>query len=148
MAAKENHIEILRVEIEYDSKKWHLYLNDGLIKTASRSQDLVDHILFLRNLVYKEINILEIYNRNSRSTHRVNHWRLARLVLDAEERMQRDEKLFKQNSKIRDRVTESSYLQSYNKKLHRRQPIQPIKSEVKRHDPKILRPILRDEKTW
>ena len=148
MAAKENHIEILRVEIEYDSKKWHLYLNDGLIKTASRSQDLVDHILFLRNLVYKEINILEIYNRNSRSTHRVNHWRLARLVLDAEERMQRDEKLFKQNSKIRDRVTESSYLQSYNKKLHRRQPIKPIKSEVKRHDPKILRPILRDEKTW
>ena len=148
MAAKENHIEILRVEIEYDSKKWHLYLNDGLIKTASRSQDLVDHILFLRNLVYKEINILEIYNRNSRSTHRVNHWRLARLVLDAEERMQRDEKLFKQNSKIRDRVTESSYLQSYNKKLHRRQPIKPIKSEVKRHDPKILRPILREEKTW
>tara|TARA_R110000822_G_scaffold68107_1_gene165656 strand:+ start:43 stop:489 length:447 start_codon:yes stop_codon:yes gene_type:complete len=148
MAAKENHIEILRVEIEYDSKKWHLYLNDGLIKTASRSQDLVDHILFLRNLVYKEINILEIYNRNSRSTHRVNHWRLARLVLDAEERMQRDEKLFKQNSKIRDRVTESSYLQSYNKKLHRRQPIKPIRAEVKRHDPKILRPILRDEKTW
>ena len=148
MAAKENHIEILRVEIEYDSKKWHLYLNGGLIKTASRSQDLVDHILFLRNLVYKEINILEIYNRNSRSTHRVNHWRLARLVLDAEERMQRDEKLFKQNSKIRDRVTESSYLQSYNKKLHRRQPIKPIRAEVKRHDPKILRPILRDEKTW
>ena len=148
MAAKENHIEILRVEIEYDSKKWHLYLNDGLIKTASRSQDLVDHILFLRNLVYKEINILEIYNRNSRSTHRVNHWRLARLVLDAEERMQRDEKLFKQNSKIRDRDTETSYLQSYNKKLHRRQPIKPIRAEVKRHDPKILRPILRDEKTW
>ena len=148
MAAKQNNIEILPIEIEYDSKKWRLYLEGTLIKTASRGQDLVDHILFLRSVLSKEINILEIYNRNSRSTHRVNHWRLARLVLDAEERMQRDEKLFKQNSKIRDRVTESSYLQSYNKKLHRRQPIKPIKSEVKRHDPKILRPILRDEKTW
>ena len=40
------------------------------------------------------------------------------------------------------------FLVKYNRKLHRRQPIQPIKSEVKRHDPKILRPILRDEKTW
>ena len=136
------------IEIEYDSKKWHLYLNGGLIKTASRSQDLIEDILFLRNLVHKEIKVLEIYNRNSRSTHRVNHWRLARLVLDAEEKMLEVERVSKQNSKIKDRVTESSYLQSYNRKLHRRQPIQPIKSEVKRHDPKILRPILRDEKTW
>ena len=131
MAAKENHIEILRVEIEYDSKKWHLYLNGGLIKTASRSQDLIEDILFLRNLVHKEIKVLEIYNRNSSSTHRVNHWRLSRLVLNTESDME-----------------EVEFLVKYNRKLHRRQPIQPIKSEVKRHDPKILRPILRDEKTW
>ena len=131
MAAKENHIEILAVEIEYDSKKWHLYLNGGLIKTASRGQDLVDHILFLRSVVSKDINILEIYNRNSSSTHRVNHWRLSRLVLNTESDME-----------------EVEFLVKYNRKLHRRQPIQPIKSEVKRHDPKILRPILRDEKTW
>ena len=131
MAAKENHIEILAVEIEYDSKKWHLYLNGGLIKTASRSQDLIEDILFLRNLVHKEIKVLEIYNRNSSSTHRVNHWRLSRLVLNAESDME-----------------EVEFLVKYNRKLHRRQPIQPIKSEVKRHDPKILRPILRDEKTW
>ena len=148
MSDQNPRIEILRLEIEYDSKKWHLYLNGGLIKTASRSQDLIEDILFLRNLVHKEIKVLEIYNRNSRSTHRVNHWRLARLVLDAEEKMLEVERVSKQNSKIKDRVTESSYLQSYNRKLHRRQPIQPIKSEVKRHDPKILRPILRDEKTW
>ena len=131
MAAKENHIEILAVEIEYDSKKWHLYLNGGLIKTASRSQDLIEDILFLRNLVHKEIKVLEIYNRNSSSTHRVNHWRLSRLVLNTASDMEEVELLVK-----------------YNRKLHRRQPIQPIKSEVKRHDPKILRPILRDEKTW
>tara|TARA_R110002110_G_scaffold291637_1_gene505596 strand:+ start:980 stop:1375 length:396 start_codon:yes stop_codon:yes gene_type:complete len=131
MAAKENHIEILAVEIEYDSKKWHLYLNGGLIKTASRSQDLIEDILFLRNLVHKEIKVLEIYNRNSSSTHRVNHWRLSRLVLNTESDME-----------------EVEFLVKYNRKLHRRQPIQPIKSEVKRHDPKILRPILRDEKTW
>ena len=131
MAAKENHIEILAVEIEYDSKKWHLYLNGGLIKTASRSQDLIEDILFLRNLVHKEIKVLEIYNRNSKSTHRVNYWRLARLVINAEADME-----------------EVEFLVKYNRKLHRRQPIQPIKSEVKRHDPKILRPILRDEKTW
>ena len=131
MAAKENHIEILRVEIEYDSKKWHLYLNGGLIKTASRSQDLIEDILFLRNLVHKEIKVLEIYNRNSSSTHRVNHWRLSRLVLNTESDME-----------------EVEFLVKYNRKLHRRQPIKPIKSEVKRHDPKILRPILRDEKTW
>ena len=131
MAAKENHIEILRVEIEYDSKKWHLYLNGGLIKTASRSQDLIEDILFLRNLVHKEIKVLEIYNRNSSSTHRVNHWRLSRLVLNTESDME-----------------EVEFLVKYNRKLHRRQPIQPIKSEVKRHDPKILRPILRDEKPW
>ena len=148
MSDQNPRIEILRLEIEYDSKKWRLYLEGTLIKTASRGQDLVDHILFLRSVVSKDINILEIYNRNSRSTHRVNHWRLARLVLDAEEKMLEVETLSKQNSKVRDRVTESSYLQSYNRKLHRRQPIQPIKSEVKRHDPKILRPILRDEKTW
>lgn len=148
MAAKQNNIEILPLEMEYDSKKWQLYLEGTLIKTASRGQDLVDHILFLRSVVSKEIDILEIYNRNSRSTHRVNHWRLARLVLDAEEKMLEVERVSKQNRKIKDRVTESSYLQSYNRKLHRRQPIKPIKSEVKRHDPKILRPILRDEKTW
>ena len=131
MAAKENHIEILAVEIEYDSKKWHLYLNCGLIKTASRSQDLIEDIVFLRNLLYKEIKVLEIYNRNSKSTHRVNYWRLARLVINAEADME-----------------DVEFLVKYNRKLHRRQPIQPIKSEVKRHDPKILRPILRDEKTW
>ena len=134
--------------MEYDSKKWRLYLEGTLIKTASRGQDLVDHILFLRSVVSKDINILEIYNRNSRSTHRVNHWRLARLVLDAEEKMLEVETLSKQNSKVRDRVTESSYLQSYNRKLHRRQPIKPIRTEVTKHDPKTLRPIHRDEKTW
>ena len=148
MAANNNHREILPIEIEYLSKKWHLYLNGGLIKTASRSQDLIEHILFLRNLVYNEIDVLEITNRNSGSVHRVNHWRLARLVLDAEERMQTVEALSKHNNKIRDRETELSYLTKYNRKLHRRQPLKPIKSEVKRHDPKILRPILRDERTW
>ena len=131
MAANNNHREILPIEIEYLSKKWHLYLNGGLIKTASRSQDLIEDILFLRNLVHKEIKVLEIYNRNSSSTHRVNHWRLSRLVLNTESDME-----------------EVEFLVKYNRKLHRRQPIQPIKSEVKRHDPKILRPILRDEKTW
>ena len=146
MAANNNHREILPIEIEYLSKKWHLYLNGGLIKTASRSQDLIEHILFLRSLVYNEIDVLEITNRNSGSVHRVNHWRLARLVLDAEERMQTVETLSKQNSKIRE--TELNYLTKYNRKLHRRQPLKPIKSEVKRHDPKILRPILRDERTW
>ena len=131
MSDQNPRIEILRLEIEYDSKKWHLYLNGGLIKTASRSQDLIEDILFLRNLVHKEIKVLEIYNRNSSSTHRVNHWRLSRLVLNTESDME-----------------EVEFLVKYNRKLHRRQPIQPIKSEVKRHDPKILRPILRDEKTW
>jgi len=131
MSDQNPRIEILRLEIEYDSKKWHLYLNGGLIKTASRSQDLIEDIVFLRNLLYKEIKVLEIYNRNSKSTHRVNYWRLARLVINAEADME-----------------EVEFLVKYNRKLHRRQPIQPIKSEVKRHDPKILRPILRDEKTW
>ena len=131
MSDQNPRIEILRLEIEYDSKKWHLYLNGGLIKTASRSQDLIEDIVFLRNLLYKEIKVLEIYNRNSKSTHRVNYWRLARLVINAEADME-----------------EVEFLVKYNRKLHSRQPIQPIKSEVKRHDPKILRPILRDEKTW
>ena len=131
MSDQNPRIEILRLEIEYDSKKWHLYLNGGLIKTASRSQDLIEDIVFLRNLLYKEIKVLEIYNRNSKSTHRVNYWRLARLVINAEADME-----------------DVEFLVNYNRKLHRRQPIQPIKSEVKRHDPKILRPILRDEKTW
>ena len=131
MSDQNPRIEILRLEIEYDSKQWHLYLNGGLIKTASRSQDLIEDIVFLRNLLYKEIKVLEIYNRNSKSTHRVNYWRLARLVINAEADME-----------------EVEFLVKYNRKLHRRQPIQPIKSEVKRHDPKILRPILRDEKTW
>jgi len=131
MSDQNPRIEILRLEIEYDSKKWHLYLNGGLIKTASRSQDLIEDIVFLRNLLYKEIKVLEIYNRNSKSTHRVNYWRLARLVINAEADME-----------------DVEFLVKYNRKLHRRQPIQPIKSEVKRHDPKILRPILRDEKTW
>ena len=131
MSDQNPRIEILRLEIEYDSKKWHLYLNGGLIKTASRSQDLIEDIVFLRNLLYKEIKVLEIYNRNSKSTHRVNYWRLARLVINAEADME-----------------EVEFLVKYNRKLHRRQPIQPIKSEVKRHDPNILRPILRDEKTW
>ena len=102
MAANNNHREILPIEIEYLSKKWHLYLNGGLIKTASRSQDLIEHILFLRNLVYNQIDVLEITNRNSGSVHRVNHWRLARLVLDAEERMQTVETLSKHNNKIRE----------------------------------------------
>jgi len=146
MAANNNHREILPIEIEYLSKKWHLYLNGGLIKTASRSQDLIEDILFLRNLVYNQIDVLEITNRNSGSVHRENHWRLARLVLDAEERMQTVETFSKQNSKTRE--TELSYLTKYNRKLHRRQPIKPIRTEVKRHDPKILRPILRDERTW
>ena len=131
MSDQNPRIEILRLEIEYDSKKWHLYLNGGLIKTASRSQDLIEDIVFLRNLLYKEIKVLEIYNRNSKSTHRVNYWRLARLVINTEADME-----------------DVEFLVKYNRKLHRRQPIQPIKSEVKRHDPKILRPILRDEKTW
>ena len=59
MSDQNPRIEILRLEIEYDSKKWHLYLNGGLIKTASRSQDLIEDIVFLRNLLYKEIKVLE-----------------------------------------------------------------------------------------
>ena len=131
MTTKNPRIEILPLEIEYDSKKWHLYLNDSLIKTASRGQDLIEHIVFLRNLLFKEIEILEIYNRNSKSRHRINYWRLARLVLNAEFDMEEVERLTK-----------------YNRKLHRRQPIKPIRTEVTKHDPKTLRPIHRDEKTW
>ena len=83
------------------------------------------------NLLFKEIEILEIYNRNSQSRHRINYWRLARLVLNAEFDMEEVERLTK-----------------YNRKLHRRQPIKPIRTEVTKHDPKTLRPIHRDEKTW
>jgi hypothetical protein len=148
MTTKNPRIEILPLEIEYDSKKWHLYLNGSLIKTASRGKDLVEHILFLRNLLYNKIEILEIHNRNSGSIHRVNHWRLARLVIDAEERMQDTETLSKYNKKVKERMTETTYLNNYNRKLHRRQPIKPIRTEVTKHDPKTLRPIHRDERTW
>ena len=123
-------------EIEYTlKKKWLLYLEDKEIGSFSNHEELIERILYIRDLCSRESDYIEIYNRNNRSIYKVDQHRLGDLIV-------RLGGLFTDGGDM----TDTEYLVKHTLKIHK----QPIKTHraIKPIDTKVTRPILREDKTW
>ena len=120
---------IVLVEIERVENKWLLYIEGEKVFSRNTLKEISKILFYMRSHLYDNGSYIVLYDINKRSLIKVGYKHMNR-VLSSLEQWQEKERMYKHNLKLR------------------RNQTQPIRSTTKRIDPKLLRPILREEKTW
>jgi len=116
--------EIAHYEIEKSLNKWVLYTTHDRAIVKDSLKEIVELFMEFREIHYKLNHDIEIYDRDRKILYKKIH-RIIKLFDILEER----DFMYKRMRSFRANGVTKIY-------------------DVKKHDPKILRPILRDEKTW
>ena len=116
--------EIAAYEIEHSINKWHLYTPQEKKLTFSTLDNVIDYLLAMRDVHYTLCQDVELFDRNKKIRYKEIH----RIVVGLEN--------MKESDNFRKRV-----------RRHRLLAI-PREKQVAKIDPRLTRPILRDEKTW
>ena len=121
--------DTILIEIEHVDNKWLLFMHGEKIFARKTLKEISKILFYMRSHLYDNGTYINVYDRNKRSLIKVGYMHMNR-VLSSLEQWEEKERMYKHNLKIR------------------RNQTQPIRSTTKRIDPKLLRPILREEKTW
>lgn len=118
-------VEYINFEIEKVSNKWILYAPLGIEIKRNSLKEIISEFMSYREFYYKIGKSIEVYDRDKKILYKEFH---------------RVYKLFTEILPNR----ESEYRRQ---KTYRLKGITRTKPP-KKHDPKTLRPILREERTW
>ena len=121
----QDNIIVARYEIAKVSSKWVLYTPRDREISRKTLKDLIDLFMDYREFHYEQGEAISIYDRDRKILHEgfPSAYKLLTETLVDRERIQARQKRY--------RITNNERIK-----------------EVKKHDPKILRPIHRDERTW
>ena len=121
----QDNIIVARYEIAKVSNKWVLYTPRDREISKKTLKDLIELFMDYREFHYEQGEAISIYDRDRKILH---------------EGFPSVYKLLTETLVDRDRVQarQRKYRITNNERIR----------EVKKHDPKILRPIHRDERTW
>ena len=139
---------IVLVEIERVENKWLLYIEGEKVFSRNTLKEISKILFYMRSHLYDNGSYIVLYDINKRSLIKVGYKHMNR-VLKALEVWQEENSTWKYNLKKQKEREKKEIEKMYKKNLKlRRQQIQPIKIKTKKIDSKLLRPILREEKTW
>jgi len=116
--------EIAVYEIEHSINKWHLYTPEDKRLVFSTLDSIIDYLLAMRDVHYTLCQDVELFDRDKKTRYKEIH----RIVVGLEN--------IKEKDNFRKRV-----------RRHRLLAI-PKERPVPKIDPRLTRPILREEKTW